>query len=196
MSQNNKKTPSFFRRSAAAWVDIVLLVGAYIVIGFLFGHIFDADAYPKPTGMQFYSERDFAVYWLFVRTTVIAVVLYMFLSYFAFRGTFGQKMARIHYLPLVGERLTFRHIFRRILCVLFKVFVVFFPGPIAALLFIAFSAHVMTPAFSVLLLMAALLAILYASVTRYNRGNTLSWSDRFSETYLVDSWVSDKEDEA
>ena len=91
MSQNNKKTPSFFRRSAAAWVDIVLLVGAYIVIGFLFGHIFDADAYPKPTGMQFYSERDFAVYWLFVRTTVIAVVLYMFLSYFAFRGTFGQK---------------------------------------------------------------------------------------------------------
>ncbi|MEM1221439.1 MAG: RDD family protein [Verrucomicrobiota bacterium] len=186
VSVGNQIAPSFYRRSAAAWVDIILLVGIYIIFGFIFRHIFDASAYPKPTGMQLYSERDFAVYWFFVRTTVIFVILYMSVSYFVYGVTFGQKMAQIRYLPKVGEKLQATHIVRRIITVLIKVFIVFFPGPIAAFLFIAIGFELLNPAFSMLLLVCALFGLLYASITRYNRGKTASWSDKFSKTYLVD----------
>jgi len=185
MSVDNNDAPSFYKRSASAWVDVVLLIGAYIIVGFLFRHIFDKDAYPRPTGMQLYSERDFVVYWFFVKTTVTFVILYMIVCYQFFGVTLGQKLARIHYVSLDQGKPSAWNIVRRILTVLFKVFIVFFPGPIVAFLFVAFSSEWLNPAFSMLLLMVALLGILYASITRYNRGATRAWSDRFSGTLLV-----------
>ena len=125
--------PSFPRRCAAAWVDFLLLLCVYFVLGFVFRHVFDADAYPRPTGMQFYSERDFAVYWFFVRTTAAFIVVYMAGSYRLIGGTVGQRMAQIGRVASDGGPLGARRLTLRILVVLFKAFIVFFPGPIAAL---------------------------------------------------------------
>jgi hypothetical protein len=58
MDTFDHRPPSFLKRCAAVWVDLILLLGAYLVLGFTFQHIFDANAYPKRTGMQLYSERD------------------------------------------------------------------------------------------------------------------------------------------
>lgn len=186
MTTTNEKPPSFLKRCIAAWIDLVLLLGAYLVLGFSFQHIFDADAYPKPTGMQLYSERDFAVYWFFVKNTIVLSSLYLFMAYRFFGATFGQSMVGIRLRNEDGQALELSNVMLRILAVQIKWFVVFFPGPIVAFLFIAVTASILTPAFSMALLLAALLGLLFRSITKYRNGKTRSLSDRFSKAVLVD----------
>ncbi|TVP80360.1 MAG: hypothetical protein EA353_04065 [Puniceicoccaceae bacterium] len=186
MIELSSRPPAFLKRCASFWIDLVLLLGTYLILGFSFRHIFDADAYPKPTGMQLYSERDFAVYWFFVRNTLILSSVYLFVAYRFFGATLGQAMTGIRLYEKNGGTLATYHIMMRIVSVQLKWFFVFFPGPIVAFLFLAFTASFLGSAVSMVLLVAALLGLLFRSITRYNKGRTRSLSDRLSKTYLVD----------
>lgn len=191
MNISDLRPPSFLKRCAAVWVDLVLLLGAYLVLGFTFQHLFDADAYPKRTGMQLYSERDFAVYWFFVSNTFILSGLYLLIAYRFFGVTYGQRIVGIRLFREDGRRLSLGNILLRILAVEIKWFIVCFPGPIAAFVFVLMTASFLNPAFSMLLLLAALLGLLFRSITKYKQGETQSWTDRLSRTVLADAFEPD-----
>jgi magnesium-transporting ATPase (P-type) len=171
--------PTFLQRCKATWIDAVLLLGAYLIFGFSSKYLFDVNAYPPPTSMQFYSERDFHVFWFFVTSTIV-----LFISYRIWGQTVGQRLAGLHVLSEQGGRLTSSNIVRRILIVLLRLFLIFIPGPVAAIIFISFASPFLNPAFSMALLVGALLVLLYRSYTKYNQGKTRSLSDRLSGTIV------------
>lgn len=186
MSDRKHIPPSFWQRTAATWIDFVLLLGCYMVLGFVSEHLFQRDAYPRAEAMQLYTLRDFLVFRFFVLSTIALTVLYLGLCYAVFGATIGQCLARVRLLHWEGGKLTFGNIAKRIVTVLVRLFVIFIPGPIIAIIFILSNSSWLNPSLSIALLMAALLGLLYGSFVRYKRGNTLSFSDAFSGTILVD----------
>lgn len=155
-------------------------------MGFVSEHLFLEDAYPKPTGMQFYSERDFAVYWFFVRTSMLLVTCYLFVSYKFFGATFGQKLLNIRLFHHDGSALSIKNILLRIAITLVLVMLLMGPGPLVALLFIAIGTEYLNTAFSVLLLLAFTAFLFYRAFYRYQSGFTRSMKDRLSLTTMVD----------
>ena len=186
MSKLDCQPPSFLKRVAATWVDFVLLVGLYIVLGFLSNRMFLKDAYPPATGMQLYSERDFDVFWFFVQMTGILVSGYLYISYWFFKGTIGQHLTNIRMISEGSEELSLAHIIRRILVVLFRLFLIGIPGPIVALIYFAISLQILNEALSLTLLLAVVFGFFYRSFTKYREGNTQSLGDRMSGTHFID----------
>lgn len=186
MSQLDFPPPSFSKRVAAAWVDFVLLVGLYIILGFLSDRMFLKDAYPPATGMQLYSERDFDVFWFFVQMTGVIVSVYLYVSYRLFKGTIGQHLTNIRLTSEESEVLHQAHIIRRILLVLFRLFLIAIPGPIVALIYFSISLQILNEALSLTLLLAVVFGFFYRSFTKYRAGNTQSFGDRVSGTRFVD----------
>lgn len=178
--------PSFWKKLSAAWIDFVLLVGAYLVLGFLSEHIFLEDAYPPATGMQLYSEREFAVYWFFVRWSMILTFLYLLVSYKVFGGTVGQKLLRLQLLDKSMGPLSNKNILLRIFVVLTVLILLMVPGPVVALMFLILGAELLNASLSVLILLSCAFSLFYFSFTRYSRGKTRSLKDKLSQTVLVD----------
>ena len=193
MTQNTETSiephqpPGFWRRARAAWIDLVLLASCYLVMGHLSETLFHRDAYPPPKPMQLYSERDFAVYLFFVIGTFVLVTVYMLVAYTCFRMTLGQRLAAIRVLPQSGGELPLQAILLRLLATLSKVFLILVPGPLVALLFFIVGAGVFNPTLSLILLLAAILALFYGSMVKYERGKTRSFGDRVSGTIMVDA---------
>lgn len=186
MNKSEFIPPSFSKRAAATFIDFLLLFGAYLVLGFISEHLYKVDAYPPPTGMQFYSERDFSVFWFFVRSIFILTITYLWVSYQFFGATLGQKLARIKLLNEAGSKLTTKNIFLRIISVILRLFLISVPGPIVAILFLAIGESFLNETLSMLLLMMAVLALLYFSITKYQQGDKRSISDRISNTIMID----------
>lgn len=180
------QSPSFCKKLSAGWIDFVLLVGAYLVLGFISEHIFLEDAYPPATGMQLYSQRDFVVYWFFVRWSMILTFLYLLVSYKIFGGTVGQKLLKLKLLDRSMGALTNKNIFLRILVVLTTLILLMVPGPVVALMFVILGAEFLNTSFSVVLLLSVIFSLFYFSFTRYSRGKTRSLKDMLSQTVLVD----------
>ena len=186
MSKLDFHPTSFLKRVAATWVDFVLLVGLYIILGFLSNRMFLKDAYPPATGMQLYSERDFDVFWFFVQMTGILVSGYLYVSYRFFKGTIGQHLTNIRLISEEGEELSLAHVIRRIFIVLFRLFLIAIPGPIVALIYFSISLQILNEALSLTLLLAVVLGFFYRSFTKYREGNTQSLVDQFSRTRFID----------
>ena len=182
----NSPPPTFLKRVAATWIDFVLLIGVFILLGFISEHLFLKEAYPQPTGMQLYSERDFDVFWFFLQSTAVIVTLYLAVSYGAFKGTLGQYMLNIRMLGKDGSKLSQGNILLRIMVVLIRLFLISVPGPIAAILFLMFSIEIFNEAFSLVLLLGVTFGLFYRSYTKYRGGKVRSLSDRISGTIFVD----------
>lgn len=183
---NLNLAPSYWRKFSSVWVDCMLLLGAYLLLGYISEHLFQRDAYPPAMGMQFYSERDFLVYWFFVRWTLILTASYLFVCYKYFGFTLGQRLVGIKVLGFSGETLNIKHILLRIIVILFLLLLLMGPGPIAALLFIIVGSQILNVAFSVALLLSVIAALVYFSYSRYVKGKTRSWKDKISNTIVVD----------
>jgi len=177
--------PSFWQRARATWIDTVLLIGAYIALGYLSETLFDRDAYPPAKGMQFYSEYDFEIFKFFVVATIILTSTYLFVSYTFTGGTLGQKITGLQLVQANGEALSLKSTLLRIFSVLLKLFLVMIPGPLIAFLFFAIGANILNPALSMALLVLALLGLLRRSILRYEDGHTTSMTDAISGTTLV-----------
>ena len=186
MSQLDFSPPSFLKRVAATWVDFVILIGLYIILGFLSNKIFLKDAYPPARGMQLYSERDFDVFWFFVQMTGLLVSGYLYISYRFFKGTLGQHLTNIRMTSRESEDLSLAHIVRRILVVLCRLFLIAIPGPIVALIYFSISLQILNEALSLTLLLAVVFGFFYRSFTKYREGNTTSFGDRVSRTRFID----------
>ena len=195
MSQLDLQPPSFLKRVAATWIDFVLLVGLYIILGFLSNRMFLKDAYPPATGMQLYSERDFDVFWFFVQMTGILVSSYLYVSYRFFKGTIGQHLTNIRLISEGSEELSQARIIRRILVVLFRLFLIGIPGPIVALIYLGISLQILNEAFSLTLLLAVVLGFFYRSFVKYREGNSQSIGDRISGTQFIDLSIKRAEPE-
>lgn len=178
--------PSYWRKFSSVWIDFVLLFGAYLLLGYISEHVFQEDAYPPPTGMQLYSERDFAVYWFFVQWILILSTIYLFFCYRFIGFTLGQRLVGIKVLNKSGEELNYSNIILRILVVLFVLLLLMIPGPIAALLFILMGAQLLNVSFSVTLLLLVVSLLVYISYSRYVKGETRSLKDKLSKTIVVD----------
>ena len=178
--------PTFTKRLAAAWIDIVLLVGMYIILGFASTHLFRVDAYPPPKPMQLYTQREFDILWFFIQSTAILVSFYLFISYKFAGATLGQNLLNVRLLNYDGGKLSNKNIILRIILVLFRLFLFAFPGPIVAILFFVFSKEYLNEALSFLLLVSAALGIFYRSIRKYKDGYTRSLGDKFSKTLCVD----------
>jgi uncharacterized RDD family membrane protein YckC len=178
--------PSFLKRVAATWIDFVLLLGTYLLLGFLTEHLFQQEAYPPPRGMQLYSERDFDVFWFFVHSTAWLVVIYLGISYRIYGATLGQRLLKIRILNAEGGALSAKNILLRILVVLFRLFLIAIPGPLIALLFLAYTAQFLNEALSLLCLLAVVFGLICRSYVKYRDGRTRSIGDRFSQTICVD----------
>lgn len=186
MNTQSYLPPSFTKRLAATWIDIVLLVGVYIALGFASAHLFSVEAYPPRKPMQLYTQREFDIFWFFVRSTAVLVTLYLGLSYKLFGATLGQILLNIRLLNQDGSKLSIKNIVLRIAVVLFRLFLIGIPGPLVALLFFAFSAQYFNEAFSFVLLLSVLLGLFYRSLVKYKNGQTRSPGDKFSRVLCVD----------
>jgi len=183
---NQDLAPSYWRKLSSVWIDCVLLFGVYLLLGYVSEHVFQEDAYPPPRGMQLYSEKDFAVYWFFVRWTLILTASYLFFCYKFVGCTLGQRLVGIKVLSNSGTNLTIKNIALRIIFVLFVLLLLMVPGPVAALLFILVGSDIFNVAFSVALLLSVIAALFFLSYSRYEKGQTCSWKDRISKTIVVD----------
>lgn len=177
--------PSFAQRAGATWVDFVLLLGAYLVLGAVSEHLFQRTAYPPASAMQLYDQRDFDVFVFFALSTVLLTTGYLLLCYLVFAATLGQRLAGIRLRNRHGDRPATGQILLRIALVLLRLFFILIPGPIAAVGFVLLGAHYLNAAFSMALLAAALLGILYCSIARYRSGHTTSATDFLTGTRLV-----------
>ena len=178
--------PSFWKRISAFWIDFVMLLGVYLTLGVLSEILYQQDAYPPPTGMQLYSERDFAVYWFFVRTSLVIVGLYLIVCYKFFGATLGQRLTDIRLVNENGTALTNKNIFVRILLVIVALLLIMVPGPVVAILFIAIGTTLLNPALSVLVLLAVVFFLFYLTLTNYQNGKTRTFKDIFSGTRMID----------
>ncbi|GEM_PF-4388525 len=136
--------------------------------------------------MQLYLERDFDVFWFFVKMTGVLVSGYLYVSYRFFKGTLGQHLTNIRLRSQESEALSIANIIRRILVVLFRLFLIAIPGPIVALIYFSISLQILNEALSLTLLLAVVLGFFYRSFTKYREGNTLSFGDRVSGTRFID----------
>ena len=186
MKTDDLKVPTFWKRAAATWIDLVLLVGVYFLLGFLSEHLYRIDAYPPPSGMQLYSEREFLVFWFFVRTIFLLTLAYQLASYKIFKATLGQKLTQLKVFKENGDALDNKNILLRLIAVFFTLFVIFIPGPIIAMAFFHFGSALLNPALSMLFLVSALLGFLYFAMRSYTNGQKKSFSDMFSKTILRD----------
>ena len=179
------KSPSFWKKISAFWIDFVFLVAAYLILGYLSEHIFQKDAYPPPTSMQLYSERDFVVYWFFVRWSLILTASYLFICYKFLGATYGQKLVNIKLLNKNKTKLSNKNIILRIIIVLILLLFLMIPGPILAFLYIILSIDILNTAFSVMLLFTVVFVLFYVSFTRYKKGKVRSFKDKLSQTIMV-----------
>jgi len=180
------RAPTFWRRASAAWLDFILLLCAYMVLGFISERLFLEDAYPPASGMDLYSARDFAVYWFFVRWILFLTAAYLLVSYKVFGATLGQTIAQIRVRHSSGEALSNKNIFLRVAIVLFMLILVMVPGPVVAILFLIIGSAILNGALSVALLLGVVLYFFYRAFTRYNRGEKLSTKDKLSGTAVFE----------
>lgn len=177
--------PSFWRCVAATWIDFVMLLGVYLLLGFITENLFARDAYPPARGMQLYSKRDFIVFWFFVRWILIITAVYLFVFYKFFGGTIGQKFTQIKLEQVNGDDLNNKNIILRIIAVLFTLIIIMIPGPLVALIFFIIGASLLNESLSMGLLLTAILGLFFISYQRYKKGYKRSMKDKFSNTRLV-----------
>jgi uncharacterized RDD family membrane protein YckC len=177
--------PGFFQRAAAAWVDFILLLGSYIVLGALSEVVLRRDAFPPPQAMQLYSQRDFAVFVFFASGTVILTIIYLFLCYTLRGATFGQRLAQIRVLDKQGGPIRFRSTAIRTAIAVLRLFLIFIPGPIIAIAFLIIGSNYLNPALSMALLVGVLFGMVYISYAKYRSGRTRSATDYLSGTIVA-----------
>ena len=178
--------PPYWKRVSAIWIDFLLLLGVYLILGFLSDYLYQESAYPPAKGMQLYSARDFVVYWFFVRWVLIITAAYLLLSYKFMGATLGQKMVGIRLLTKQGLPLSNKNIVVRTCLVIALLVFIMLPGPVIAILFFAIGAKLLNTALSVLILLIIVFSLLYFSIMSYQKGNTQSYKDKLSQTRMVD----------
>ena len=179
------RTPSFWRRMSALWIDFALLLGAYMILGFISENIFSKDAYPRATSMAIYVDLDFRVYWFFVRWILILTAVYLLISYLIFGRTLGQIISRIRLFHRSGSALSKTNIFLRTAIVLIILALIMIPGPVVAILYFIAGERMLNGALSMALLLGVVFFIFYRSFTQYSQGKSRSLKDRLSGTIML-----------
>jgi hypothetical protein len=177
--------PTFWRRALAAWVDFVLLVGCYLLLGEVAERLFLESAYPRPEPMQLYTRRDFEVFQFFAAATCVLTILYLALCYGIFGVTAGQRLAGLRLVCPDGKRPGPARVALRIFTVLVRLFLIFVPGPIVAGLFLLFGSLLLNPALSVALLVGVICFFIWLAARRDQNGSARTLSDWFSGTRIV-----------